>query len=145
MENATQASKIEQILRGEISAVEAYEEVMKKVSTKPDIDRFLSFKEDHERAKNYWRGRASQQLTSPPETSGVWGSTVEGIVKSASLLGDKTALRALMAGEEHGMKEYKELLQSDDVSEADKRFIREELMPAQERHIASLKSLLKLH
>jgi hypothetical protein len=63
--------------------------------------------------------------------------TVEG---TASIFGDKAALKALKEGEEHGLKDYNEAC--DDVDATSAALIESELIPAQQRHIMMLDRMI---
>jgi hypothetical protein len=58
------------------------------------------------------------------------------------VFGDKTALKALNQGEEHGVSEYKEALQDKNLSPDVKRIIKSTLLPRQEEHVKTLQTFL---
>jgi hypothetical protein len=57
-----------------------------------------------------------------------------------SLFGDTASLKALKEGEEHGLKDYNEAVNDVDATSA--QFIRNQLIPAQQRHINLLDQLI---
>lgn len=142
--NTADSSEINKVIRGEISARNAYEQVMQNISEDPEAKRLDEFHRDHEETINYWKTQLEFEGQEPEDSSGTWGAAVEAFVGGAKLLGNTTALKALKAGEEHGLTQYQELLNSDDISAKHKRYVSEVLIPKQERHIYSLEAMMKL-
>lgn len=133
---------LERILRGEISAVEAYRQVLEKYSTYEHADSLRRIMTEHEKAVEFWKNQLRSQESFVEDTSGPWGTVVETFVGAAKLLGDGPTLRALKEGEEHGLKEYKELLENGSVNFESESFIRSICMDQQRLHIATLDSLI---
>jgi len=138
------ADEIYHILRGEVSAVEAYSQVMEKIKADPEAARLQEFLRDHRSAVEYWRDQVEDTNVAASTDSGPWGTMVQAFVGSAKLFGNRAALTSLLEGEEHGLKEYQELLESPDLPPDDKAHIRDVLIPNQERHINSVKALIKM-
>ncbi len=136
---------MEELLRGEVSAIEAYEQVMNKLDSENEKNRLVEFLEDHKMARDYWTKQIQSKNEFPKQTSGPWGTFVEAFVGTSKLLGNTAALKALEEGEEHGLKQYCEFLDNDKVPEEQKRFVRETLVPNQERHITSITAMTNLH
>lgn len=135
---------IDEILRGEISAVEAYEQVMDKVKEDPELYRLRQFKLNHENAVQFWKKQARISGKIPAKKSSVWGSVVEAFVGISKLIGEDVALLALRKGEEHGLSLYDEMLKSNELSAFQKDEIRKVFLPRQQRHIESISALLKI-
>lgn len=138
-------SALHSILRGEISAVESYRQVLEILRDDPEVHRLEQFSQDHQKAVTYWTQEIGSLGDQPDRDSGAWGSVVKAFTGSAKLLGNTTALQALKQGEVHGLNEYRELLENDDVSATHKQFIRDNFIPNQERHITSIDAMMKLH
>ncbi len=136
-------SDIDEILRGEISAIEAYEQVMKKVDSDPEVYRLKEFKSDHEKAVDYWKQQARFLGKIPENTSSVWGTVVETFVGTSKLIGEKSALNALKKGEEHGLSNYEKMLKSDKLTSFQKNEVRNTFIPRQKKHIESINSIMK--
>lgn len=134
---------IDEIIRGEISAVDAYEQVMDKVTEDPEAFRLNQFKLDHENAVQFWKKEARANGRVPETSSRVWGTVVEAFVGSSKLIGEETALKALRTGEEHGLSNYEKMLESDRLSNFQKSEIRNTFIPRQQRHIESINAILK--
>ncbi len=145
MTTRVHAQDLDEILRGEISAVEAYEQVEEKVRKDPEVYRLREFRNDHAQAVRYWTEQSSSSGMKPEESSSIWGTAVEAFVGLSKLVGEETALRALKKGEEHGLSNYKSMLESEGLTNAQKTEIRNRFIPRQEAHIESINALLKLH
>ena len=133
------------LLRGEISAVEAYKQVIEKLADDPEHTRLLEFLKHHEKMVAYWRGRVTEKNMAADDSSGPWGYVVEAFVGVAKLFGDTSALKALKKGEEHGLQEYYNFLENEYVSKEDKRYVRNEVIPALEMHVSSITAMTKMH
>ena len=134
---------IDEILRGEISAAEAYNQVIGKVKTDPEVKRLKEFNADHRDAVLYWRKQARLNGDIPEAESSIWGTAVEAFVGTSKLLGQKSALKALKTGEEHGRTNYQKMLKSNELSPDQKNKIREVFIPKQNNHIESLSFLIR--
>lgn len=135
--------QLNSLLRGEISAVETYEQAIKKVGEDRVSDGTLlrAIAQEHGEHAQRLREEVRRLGGEPDNASGVWGvyaKTIEGVAK---LFGDSSALKALKEGEEHGLKDYREAL--DDVDDSGRRLIAEVLIPAQQRHITTLDALMQ--
>ncbi|RYD74073.1 MAG: hypothetical protein EOP84_20505 [Verrucomicrobiaceae bacterium] len=60
---------------------------------------------------------------------------------TAKLLSESTALKALIEGEDHGIKEYENALVNEDFSNEAKASIHEALLPGLFDQVATLESL----
>lgn len=134
-------SEISSLLRGEIAATEAYESVMESLAGDPDVERLQDYYDDHLNAVAYWKAQLNNQGMVAENSSGPWGTAVEAFVATAKLLGNSTALTALKEGEEHGLNKYEDMLENTEITETQKAFIRDVLIPNQRKHIYSLEGL----
>lgn len=138
------AEAMNRILRGEISAVEAYQQVIDKISKDPEHVRLHEFLDHHADLVAYWERQVLEEHMMPDDSSGPWGYVVEAFVGTAKLFGSAAALRALKEGEEHGLKEYQNFLRNDYVAEEHKRYVRDTVIPNLQRHINSIEAMLKM-
>lgn len=136
--------EIEELLRGEMSAAEAYRQVMESLNKDPEAQRLRTFLEDHNKAVDYWKSQVSNDRSVEKNGSGVWGKAVKTFVGASKLFGNSSALTALREGEEYGLSEYKDLLESEDITTQQKEEIRSRFIPQQEKHIDSLNAMIKL-
>jgi hypothetical protein len=131
-------SEIASILRGEISATEAYRQVLEKLAADPEVRRLEKFLREHQEAVDYWTAQLSDEGFDPEVSSGFWGRAVEAFVATAQVLGNTLAVSALREGELHGLKIYRDMLNSRQVSATQKSHIRSVLLPIQEAHVQRL-------
>ena len=126
------------LLRGELSAIETYTQAIDKFAPDAGGSPLEGIRADHVANAGSLRKLVGECGEEPATSSGPWGSfatTVEGV---ATLLGESPALMILQQGEEHGIREYEEALDDDDLSESVKDLIRETLLPAQREHLVTL-------
>ena len=134
---------IEELIRGEYSAVKSIDLVLRRVKNNSEIDKLYEIRNDHFRAINRLRPFAKPDFDKKTLSAGPWGLLSTAFAGGASFFGDKAALRALKVGEEHGVSEYKEAVNDKNISSELKQIIQNELLPAQERHLQTINSYLK--
>lgn len=134
---------LNELLRGEVSAVETYSQALEKLKDEPGAEKLRQALRDHEEAVSDIHEEIVAKGGVPSKDSGAWGVWAKTVTGSAKLLGDKAALKALKEGEEHGVKEYKEILAKDGVSPDFKKKVKEELLPKQQEHIAAIDSIME--
>lgn len=139
------AEALNRILRGEISAVEAYEKAIDGTKEPQDVERLNKYLEHHKSLVAYWQNEVESKGVKADRDAGPWGSFVSSFVSTAKVFGDSMTLSAMIQGEEHGLSEYKNLLENEFVREDNKRFVRETAIPNLEMHINSLKALKEMH
>jgi demethoxyubiquinone hydroxylase (CLK1/Coq7/Cat5 family) len=132
---------LNKILRGEISAVEAYEQVIPYL--KNERDRFLlsEIRNEHDRNVEKLRMLVEHSRFAPTEDSGAWGTLVTTFVGAANLVGTTASLKALEEGEEHGLKQYNECLKFP-LTEEERSIFVSDFIPGIQRHIASLRHMI---
>jgi hypothetical protein len=129
------------LLRGELSAVETYTQALGKFENDPsrsDLDRLRA---DHEASASTLRQHLVDMGAEPDESSGAWGSFARTVEGTAKIFGESPALAALEEGEEHGINEYREALDNNDVMEDIKMEIRQTLLPRLNSHISVLEAM----
>lgn len=137
---------VSELIRGEISAVESINVVLKKIDNERDREALKAIREDHARAIEKLKSYATDDFdydAVKTKSSGPWGTFAEAFAGGASLFGDKTAMKALKVGEEHGIKEYRELLRNSELSADVRRVIETDLLPKQERHLATIEKYIQ--
>ena len=132
------------LVRGEISAVEAYTSIIEKIESKPELERLHEILATHQSHVNYFKKMAVKQDKVPDYESGAWGNVVSLFVGSAKLFGNTAALKALKEGEEHGLNEYQKLLENEDVPNNVKVQVREKMMPTLHMNINSIDAMMKM-
>ena len=133
------ARQLNSFLRGEISAAETYRMAIDKVA---DADKaqtanlglLREIQEEHARAAQALRDRIRELGGEPSDSSGAWGAWAKFTQGTANLFGDASALKSLKEGEEHGLKDY--------IDATSEELVRNQLIPAQQRHINLLDQLI---
>jgi uncharacterized protein (TIGR02284 family) len=120
-------------LRGELSAVETYNQAIEKMrSEDPRVTEELRVCRDSHQRRVDELTREVRRLGGEPSTdSGVWGSFAKLVEGGAKLFGQKAAISALEEGEDHGRNDYQR-----DVNELDppyRDFIQQKIMPEQQK------------
>ena len=138
----TRTKEMQSLLRGEISAVETYDQALTKVEDEPGAQELRRIQADHQEAVTVLRQRIALEGDTPDDDSGAWGAFAKTVQGTANVFGNHAALKALKEGEEHGLKEYREALKRDDTPPDLTRAIESELLPRQERHIRTLDTLM---
>ncbi|MCC6422200.1 MAG: DUF2383 domain-containing protein, partial [Phycisphaerales bacterium] len=134
--------QLNSLLRGEISAEEAYRLVIEKAgcvgeAAENNLGMLRGVREDHGRAAEALRERIRELGGEASDSSGPWGVWTKLTQKSADLFGDVSALRNLKEGENFGLKSYQDVAEDVDGTTAD--LIQNQLIPSQQRHIKLLK------
>ncbi len=91
-------TQLDDLIRGEMSAVMAYRQVLKKVKDKADAAKLTSILRNHEIAVSILKKHATADVLEDTKNVGPWGTFVTGYTGSAKIFGDKTALKALRQG-----------------------------------------------
>lgn len=129
------------LLRGEISAIETYDQAIEKFEDQTGVETLRKIRESHSQHAQKLRAHVLSMNGEASESSGVWGMFAQAVEGTAKVFGDTAALQALVAGEEHGVNEYKGALEDEDVMDEIKGEIRNAILPTIERNIADLKQL----
>ncbi|BBA36750.1 uncharacterized protein sS8_4827 [Methylocaldum marinum] len=139
-------SKLNTLLRDEISAVETYQQALDKLRSEPEIAetaQISSICEDHRDSANKLRERIIRNGGKPTEDSGAWGTWSKMVMGGAKLIGDKAALTALRQGEENGIQDYQDALQETDLPADVRNLIQTTLLPRQQQHLNVLNRLIE--
>lgn len=129
------------LLRGELSAVETYNQAIEKFSEKNDCSELVRIRDEHAYAVGKLRANVTEMGGTPDTDSGAWGNFAKSVQGAANLFGEDSGLKALQQGEEHGQSDYQDALDDDEVLPACKQLIQTELLPKVNEHIAALKRL----
>lgn len=113
----TTIEALNELLRGELSAVETYSQALDVLRDNAEVAADLrecqaSHQERVHRLRSEIAGRGGEAASA----SGAWGLFAKAVEGGATIIGPKAAINALEAGEDHGLKEYKEVMTKLDVS-----------------------------
>jgi uncharacterized protein (TIGR02284 family) len=143
MPGQEQIDTLNELLRGEISAVETYQQAMAKIDSDPGADELRQLHDEHREAANELRKHIRSHDGTPDHGSGAWGAFAKAVEGVAKLFGNTAALKALKEGEEHGIKSYEDALQDETLPAECKELIRNRLLPQTRAHIPVLDRLME--
>jgi Domain of unknown function (DUF2383) len=138
---------LKSLLRGEISAVETYRQVLDKVSDSPEVGatELRLIEGEHQAAVNLLRSHVVGEGVVPVDSSGAWGAWAKTVTGTSKAFGVKAAIKTLKEGEEHGLEVYENALEDKELDLGVKMEIRNTLIPRQRVHIQTLDRLLASH
>jgi demethoxyubiquinone hydroxylase (CLK1/Coq7/Cat5 family) len=134
--------QLNSFLRGELSAVETYQQALTKLVSFPHRATLEECATSHQRRVTLLAEEVRRRGGKPAESSGAWGTFAKAVEGSSAALGPKLAIAALEEGEDHGRNDY-----DRDVNELDadaRQLVAQRLMPEQVRTHASMSKLKKL-
>ena len=135
--------KLNNLLSGEYSASETYKQALEKVQDDPKASDLREIQSDHVMAIQLLKDEVRYLGGEPSRESGLWGKWAQSVVGTAKIFGDKSAIKALQEGEEHGKKQYEEMLEpSNEIPPRVQELIKTTLLPQQEQHIRKLRSVM---
>jgi uncharacterized protein (TIGR02284 family) len=130
-ETGQSVEALNELLRGERSAVETYRQAVQRV-TEPGIRTQLGdCQRSHEQRCDKLEQRIHELGGRADETSGAWGTFAKIVQGGAAIVGEKATIAALEEGEDHGNKLYRNDLPKLDAQS--RRLVEEELLPEQQR------------
>jgi len=136
--------QLNSFLRGEISAVETYDQAIEKLKSEPALAESLrACRASHDRRVSALRSEISRLGGEPADGSGVWGAFAKAVEGGAKVFGKNAAIAALEEGEDHGRDDY--LGDLEKLMPATRAFVQTQLVPEQKRThdaLSRLKSAL---
>jgi len=126
-------------LRGEMSAVEAYQQALERLTNagaRPQLD---ECRRDHQQRVEKLRRHIMQLGGAASEGSGVWGTFTKLFEGGAKVFGDRATIAALEEGEDHGLRLYRDDMDKLDIQA--RELVEMDLLPAQRRTHATLSAL----
>ena len=130
------------LLRGELSAVETYDQAMRKLEDQHVLADLQKIHAEHARAVHVLRDTVTRYGAEPSECTGGWCAVAAAMMGTDHVLGPATALSALLQGEEHGINEYEDALRNEAMAPECKVTIRAELLPRCRQHVDELNRLM---
>ena len=135
--------QVDELIRGEISAVESIRTVLPKIKDSSERTRLEQMLQDHVRAVDQLKRFAKKKFEDKASTSGPWGAFTKAFAGGASFFGDKVALNALKVGEQHGINEYQEAIKDDSINQEVRSLIQTDLLPNQEKHLQMINKYMQ--
>jgi uncharacterized protein (TIGR02284 family) len=131
------------LLRGELSAVETYQQALKKLCDEPGALDLRRIEAEHREAVNLLRQHILDCGGQPDSSSGAWGAWAKTVTGTAKVFGNAAALKALKEGEEHGINSYENALKETDLDAECRMLIESTLLPQTRAHVPVLDRLLE--
>ncbi len=123
--------QLNSFLRGELSAVETYNQCLEKVEDASVREQLQILLESHRNRAMVLSERVRALGGEPEHSSGVWGSFAKAVEGSAKAFGSSVAVSVLEEGEDHGKHTYEKNVEKLSASERD--FVQREIYPEQLR------------
>lgn len=142
MATDTTVVTLNSLLRGEISAVETYQQALAKIGNDHGATQLRQIHDEHVEAANTLREHVRLMGGQPEQDSGAWGTFAKAVEGAAKLFGNSAAMKGLKEGEEHGLHSYEAATESDEINEECQMLIRTRLLPQTREHIAVLDQLM---
>ena len=130
------------LLRGELSAVETYQQAIAKLGGTTGAAELQRLQLEHRRAANLLRDHVQHHGGQPHRTSGMWGTFAKLVEGTAKVFGAGAALKALKEGEEHGIKQYEAVVKDATLPRESETLITATLLPQTREHIPVLDGLM---
>ena len=130
---------LNELLRGEISAVETYHQALAKLTRSEARSQLEDACRSHELRVQKLREQVVRLGGHPEQTSGAWGAFARLVEGGAKAFGEKAAIAALEEGEDRGLRLYKGDI--DKLDPASRALVEQDMLPAQEATHRSLSTL----
>jgi len=127
--NTTSIDQLNSFLRGEISAVETYQQAQESAKSAHVRDQISHCRQSHEQRVELLKKWILGLGGTPAEGSGTWGAFAKLVEGGAAVFGESTAIAALEEGEDHGLKDYRTDLSNLDFET--RKFVETQLLAAQ--------------
>lgn len=138
----TTTDRLNSLLRGELSAVETYQQALEKLGHTKGAAELQRIHDEHRTAANMLRQHIHMQGGKPDQSSGAWGVFAKAIEATAKILGNEATLKALKQGEELGVKEYESTVNGAMLPLDSESLISSTLLPQTRAHIPVLERLM---
>lgn len=142
--NRTDVAQLNSFLRGELAAVETYDQALNKIDDSELREPLRDVRASHDRRAQLLRQRILVLGGEPASSSGIWGGFAKLVEGGAAVFGVSPAIAALEEGEDHGRDDYGADLH--DLSPETQNFVSKSVLPEQLRThdvVSSLKRQLK--
>src|SRR5690606_14996666 len=94
--------QLNSFLRGELSAVETYQQCIEKVENEQVRSQLLGLQESHRSRAILLKERILGLGGEPEQSAGAWGSLAKAVQGGATIFGAAAAVSVLEEGEDHG-------------------------------------------
>ncbi|MCB9666680.1 MAG: DUF2383 domain-containing protein [Myxococcales bacterium] len=118
-------------LRGELSAVDTYEQALKHVDNLGLRATLTDVRQSHLHRSDTLRSIIRELGGEPASSAGAWGIFAQSVEGGATLLGESAMIAVLEEGEDHGRRDYAKDVKS--LSPHIRKRVETELIPAQKQ------------
>ena len=132
-------SRLNEFLRGELSAIETYQLAIDRPELPAVRDELVACQKSHADRAKLLRDRIVELGGAPVESSGAWGTVAKALEAGAAKLGDHLAIAVLEEGEDHRLHDYEADLSA--LDEESRRLVHLELLPEQRRTHRTMSSM----
>ena len=139
---ACDTEALNSLLRGELSAVETYEQGIAKFEDSIHKSTLIRIRDEHVKAVTKLQGLVKSYGAEPSTGSGPWGSFVTLLTGTAKVIGPQSLLAVLKQGEEHGISHYEKALDNEELPIECKYTLRAESLPSCRQHVAMLNGMI---
>lgn len=140
----TGRSRLDALVRDELSAVEIYNQALRKVGfLTPGGAELQRIEREHAEALQLLRERLARRGQETPRGSGLRGAWSKAMEGTAKIFGSKAAVRVLRAEERHGLHDYEDALKDAALDAEVKELIRTKLLPRTRAHLPVLDRVLE--
>lgn len=123
--------QLNSFLRGELAAVETYQQCLEKVESESIRSQLLSLQESHRARVILLKERIVALGGQPEQSAGAWGSFAKAVEGGAKVFGAAAAVSVLEEGEDLGLSDYQKELEN--LSPRERLFVESQLLPEQQR------------
>jgi hypothetical protein len=120
-------ANLNSLLRGEISAVETYDQAITHLVGER-VNDLIANRDCHRKRVDLLTSTIRQHGGEPATTSGAWGGFVRLVERGAALISAKSVIAALEEGEDRGLAQYRK---PGDLDSSSLRLIDTVLLPRQ--------------
>lgn len=126
------------MLRGERSAVEAYDLAIERFETEPAVSQLRRIRDEHIRSVLELEANIVEMGGEPDEDAGAWGIFTKAVQITANFLGEESAIEALAQGEKKGLYDYQEATGEEWLMPYCRILYNRSLIPRIESHLRTL-------
>ncbi|HEY9776571.1 MAG TPA: DUF2383 domain-containing protein [Planktothrix sp.] len=136
---ANQADNLNNLLKGELSAVQTYCMALDKAKTPNVVEVLSENKCCHEKRVEKLSQLVLNAGGEPVTESGAWGAFAKTVEAGSAVLGESPAIGSLQEGEDHGIELYKAEMKH--LEPGTLAIVEQELFPAQQRTQEAISNL----
>jgi Domain of unknown function (DUF2383) len=137
--NSGTIDQLNSFLRGELSAAETYRLALDRLDHTEHRGTLVQCSRSHEERARLLTEAILGRGGDPADSSGVWGSLVRMIERSAAAISEKAAIAALEEGEDHGRDDY--LRDIDNLEPSARQLVEFAILPEQRRTHDTIKAV----